>query len=128
MDKYRSLIDLAMESKKNAYVPYSKFKVGAAVLTSSGKIYTGSNIENISFGSSICAERVALAKAISDGERNISAIAVTSDSLDYVFPCGICRQFIAEFINDDMEIICCKSNGEYKKYKMTDMIPNMFNI
>ncbi len=125
--KWDFLVEKALEARKFAYVPYSGFHVGAAVLTTDGKIFTGCNVENASYGASICAERTAIVKAVSAGEPDISAIAITSDSEDLTFPCGICRQVIAEFGTRDIQLICANKNGEYKEYGMDDILPNAFN-
>ncbi len=120
------LVKIADEAKSRAYAPYSGFKVGAALLTSNGKLFTGVNIENISFGATNCAERTAVFKAVSEGELKITAIAIASDSEDYIFPCGICRQVLAEFADKSMKIICSKKNGEYKEYTLDELLPNAF--
>jgi cytidine deaminase len=99
MDNFK-LLELAEQAKENAYVPYSKFKVGAALLTKSGKVYTGCNVEVASFGATNCAERTAIFKAISEGETEFEKIAVASSNDDETFPCGICRQVIVEFSKD----------------------------
>lgn len=125
--KWDILVEKALEAKRFAYVPYSGFHVGAAVLTSDGSIFTGCNVENASYGASICAERTAVVKAVSAGETNISAIAITSDSESLTFPCGICRQVIAEFAAADIQLICANKNGDYKEYSMEDILPNSFN-
>lgn len=122
----KELVKLAQEAKENAYAPYSGFRVGAALLTGNGKVFTGVNVENASFGATNCAERTAVFKAVSEGERNIKAIAVASDSDDFVFPCGICRQVIAEFCDKDTRIICSRKNGEYKVYTPDELLPNAF--
>jgi cytidine deaminase len=124
--KWDFLVKKALEAKKFAYVPYSGFHVGAAVLTSDGRIFTGCNVENASYGASICAERTAVVKAVSEGETKISAIAITSDSNTLTFPCGICRQVIAEFGIPEISLICSNKNGEYKEYSMTDILPHAF--
>ena len=103
----RELLKIAEEARFNAYVPYSKFRVGAALLTSDGKVYTGCNIESASFGATNCAERTAIFKAISEGEKKFVKLAVASDNSDKnqpTWPCGICRQVIVEFA-DDIQII-----------------------
>lgn len=123
---YQNLVNLANEVKKNAYAPYSNFHVGAALIGNSGKVYTGVNVENSSFGATICAERTAIAKAISEGESQIKAIAISSDSEDYTYPCGICRQVIIEFAAEDLVIICSNNKGEYKVFSLEDMLPNTF--
>jgi cytidine deaminase len=120
------LVRLAITAKEKAYAPYSDFRVGAALETVSGKLYTGCNIENASFGATICAERTAAAKAVSDGEKEFKAIAVASDSIDTVFPCGICRQVLAEFGSEDMKVICTKNSGEYEVYRLKELLPNAF--
>ena len=116
----------AIEEKEKAYAPYSGFKVGAAVLTEMGNIYTGVNIENVSFSATNCAERTAVFKAISNGERKIRAIAISSDSEEIVFPCGICRQVILEFGNKNTKIICSNNNGDYKVYNLEELLPYAF--
>ena len=120
----------ASESMKNSYSPYSNFKVGAALLSESGKVYTGCNIENVAFGPSICAERVAFFKAISEGEKNFSKIAVVGGKDGIISsatpPCGVCRQVMREFCNDDFEILIVRENGNYDKVLLKDLLPNSF--
>ena len=124
------LILKAIESMKNSYSPYSNFKVGAALLSESGKVYTGCNIENEAFGPSICAERVAFFKAISEGEKNFSKIAVVGGKDGIISsstpPCGVCRQVMREFCNDDFEILIVRENGNYDKVLLKDLLPNSF--
>lgn len=91
------LIKAAMEAKEHAYVPYSHFRVGAALLTKSGKVYQGCNIENAGYSPTNCAERTAFFKAVYEGEREFAAIAINGDGDDYLYPCGVCRQVMAEF-------------------------------
>ncbi len=123
----RQLIDHARRAMENAYVPYSKFHVGAAVLTKSGNVYTGCNVEIASFGATNCAERTAVWKAVSEeGVIRIAKIAITSDDEDFIYPCGICRQVLAEFADDDMELICTKKNGEYRTVRFGEILPNAF--
>lgn len=122
----QKLIELAKNAMINAYSPYSKFKVGAALLCENGKIYTGCNIENLSFGATICAERVALFKAISEGEKNFKSIAIISDSKDFIYPCGICRQVIREFVKDDFIFICCNFDEVSEIIKMNEILPKSF--
>lgn len=123
MDK-KLLIKKAFEAKKKAYTPYSGFNVGAALLTSNGKIYTGCNIESASYTPTICAERTAIAKAVSEGERSIIAIAITGDS-QWTYPCGVCRQVIREFGKDAIVIIA-KSEDEYREYTLNELLPHSF--
>lgn len=124
--EYRELFKKAMEARGNAYVPYSNFPVGAALLTKSGKVYTGCNIECASFGGTNCAERTAIFKAVSEGDKDIEAIAVIGDVDNYTFPCGICRQVIVEF-GRDIKLIIGKSENDYKVYSIEDMLPHSFS-
>lgn len=121
----KKLVDLAMKAKENAYVPYSHFRVGAALLTKSGKVYTGCNIENASFGATNCAERTAIFKAVSEGEREFEALAVNGDSDGLTFPCGICRQVILEF-SKGIKLYISNKYGEYKEYTIDELLPSGF--
>lgn len=126
------LVKAAIEATKMAYVPYSNFYVGAALLTKDGKIYTGCNIENASFTPSNCAERTAIFKAVSEGNKEFTKIAVVGGpnrNLDnYCPPCGVCRQVIAEFAQDGFELIMGKANGEYKVFDFyKEILPNTFD-
>lgn len=121
----RKLVQSAEEAKKFAYVPYSKFQVGAALRTKSGKIYTGCNIENASYGATNCAERTAIFKAVSEGEIDFDAIAIVSSSGDFTYPCGICRQVIAEF-NPNIKLILGNEKGEIKDYDFEEILPYAF--
>lgn len=127
MDKnYCELIDRAFKAQKNSYAPYSKFNVGACVLTKSGKYFCGANIENASYPAGICAERVAMSKAISEGETNFVAIAITCSGNGYAYPCGICRQFMSEF-SKGLDIVVAKSIDEYKVVKLNEILPYCFD-
>jgi cytidine deaminase len=119
------LVKLANKAKENAYVPYSHFKVGAALLADDGTVYTGCNIENASFGGTNCAERTALFKAVSEGVRNFTKIAVISDSDDYTYPCGICRQVLSEY-GLDIEVIVANGKGEYRVHALKELLPYAF--
>lgn len=119
------LVALARKAKEFAYVPYSHFRVGAAVLTAEGEVFTGCNIENASYGGTVCAERTALFKAISEGKTRIAKIAVIGDMEDYTYPCGICRQVIAEY-GTDIEVIVAKGNGEFRVHKLSELLPYAF--
>ena len=103
----QELLNLADKAKQKAYVPYSKFQVGAAILTKEGKVFTGCNVENSSYGAAICAERTAAVKAVSEGYHDFEVIAIASNGSDKetVYPCGICRQFLHEF-NPELKVIC----------------------
>lgn len=117
---YKELLSCAKKARERAYAPYSKFRVGAALLTKSGSVFTGCNVENLSFGASICAERCAMAKAVSEGEREFHAIAVYAGE-KFTTPCGICLQTIAEF-SSDIVIILADGNA-YKEYKLNELLP-----
>ncbi|HQO70543.1 MAG TPA: cytidine deaminase [Clostridia bacterium] len=127
-DKYEELKGQARKAVENAYSPYSNIKIGAAVLGASGKIYTGANIENASFGATICAERTAIVKAVSEKEQNISAIAITGDISDYAFPCGICRQVMSEFMQKDALIFVSGNNREWKQFLLEELLPHSFDF
>ena len=125
----KELLKLAEEARKNAYVPYSKFKVGAALLTKDKNVYTGCNIECASLGGTNCAERTAIFKALSEGEKEIEAIAIASSNSEKnepTYPCGICRQVILEF-GPDIRIITGYSEGEIYECKIKDLIPHYFS-
>jgi len=122
---YKKLVEMAYEAMENAYVPYSKFNVGAALLTKSGKVFTGCNVECASYGGTNCAERTAIFKAVSEGEKEFAAIAIVSKTMDLTFPCGICRQVMSEF-EDEMDVILAK-NLDYKVFKLTELLPHMFD-
>lgn len=121
---YENLVKMAYEATKYAYTPYSNFNVGAALLGESGKVYTGCNVEIASYGATNCAERTAIFKAISEGEKKFKAIAIVSSSEDYTFPCGICRQVIVEF-GKDIDIIIAKGY-DYKVFKIDELLPHSF--
>ena len=123
----KELVKLAREGMQHAYVPYSGFKVGAAVLASSGKVYTGCNVENASYGLTVCAERVAIFQAISAGEKNLEAIAVISSGKERITPCGACRQVMAEF-NPNLQLILADGQGEYQEYTLQELLPEMFSL
>ncbi len=122
----QELVDLAREARQHAYAPYSKYQVGAALLAKSGKIYTGCNVENASYGATICAERTAMVKAVAAGEREFTAIAIVTDGSKLAAPCGICRQFLAEF-GLELQIILANLKGEIKQSSLADYLPAAFN-
>lgn len=122
----RELINAAFAASEKAWAPYSGFKVGAALLCSDGMVYTGCNVENSSFGATICAERVAFCKAVSDGRRDgFVALAVAADSDTYCMPCGMCRQFMSEF-STDIEILSARGDGRYTSYRLSALLPHPF--
>ena len=123
----RELLTLAREASKNAYVPYSKFHVGAAIQCADGRVFTGCNVENAALGSTICAERTAAVKAVSEGNRAFKRIAVTSpDAKEYCYPCGACRQFLVEF-NPDMEVLVGRGDDQYVCFRLRELLPGVFN-
>lgn len=118
---------MAVQAKENAYVPYSKFKVGAALLTKSGKIYTGCNIENASYGASNCAERTAIFKAVSEGETEFEKIAVASSSHDQTWPCGICRQVMVEFSKELIVVLGDTKSNKIYEYTIDELLHHSFS-
>lgn len=124
----RELLTMAKKASLNAYAPYSKFSVGAALECDDGKVFTGCNVENAALGSTICAERTACCKAISEGHRRFRRLAIYADSTNWATPCGACRQFLSEFTTEtDLEILCSKADGRYVSYKLSELLPNTFN-
>lgn len=129
----RELIELAYQARENAYAPYSHFQVGAALLTKSGKVYTGCNIENASFGATNCAERTAFFKAVSEGEKEFSMIAIvggkegepkSGQNGQSCAPCGICRQVMMEFCNpEEFQILLEDGKGGVKSYTLKELLP-----
>jgi len=125
---YKLLMDNAKEASKASYSPFSRFAVGASVLASSGKIYQGCNVENSSFGLTICAERTAIFKAVSEGEREILAVAIYSPNTDGCYPCGACRQVLYEFQGDDEIEVITETLGELEVKKLSYFLPCGFRI
>jgi cytidine deaminase len=123
--EYRKLAEAAQKAKLNAYSPFSKFRVGAALLTEDGTIFSGCNIENSSYGLTICAERVAIFNAISSGASKFTAIAVVSDDLSFTPPCGACRQVLSDLAGD-IDFILMDSKGRFKILKLTSLLPFAF--
>ncbi len=124
----KKLIVAAKCAQENAYSPYSNFCVGAALLSGDGKIYTGCNIENSSYSATVCAERTAFFKAISEGHKDFTAIAVIGSDDKICMPCGVCRQVISEFCGADFKIICANKTGEYKEYTLGKLLPFSFSL
>lgn len=121
----RELIDKCQKAKEYSYSPYSKFRVGSAVLTDNGQIITGTNVENASYGLTICAERIAVSNAVSQGHQKFKAIAVCTDLDEFKAPCGACRQFLIEF-GLNWEYYMIKNNGEFKKIDFEPLVPLPF--
>ena len=124
MNKIKSLILAAEDAMQNSYSPYSKFSVGASLLTKDGKIFQGTNVENISYGLSICAERVAIFVAISNGHRHFTDMAIVTNARKYTFPCGACRQVLMEF-NPRLKIHL--KGNQIRTVKLSKIYPNNFN-
>jgi cytidine deaminase len=118
------LVERATEAKKKAYAPYSKFRVGAALMTDDGEIFSGCNVENASYGLAICAERNAIFQAVFAGKRKIAAIAIATDEKTYISPCGGCRQVIAEFADDKTEVIMTTVNRKTQTVKFKSIFPS----
>ena len=128
---YGKLIRCAFQAREFSYSPYSHFRVGAALLCKDGTVYDGCNIENRAYGPTNCAERTAFFKAVSEGRREFEAIVIVGgaegEEPDWCYPCGVCRQVMAEFCDaDDFRIVCAKSEREYKVYTLQDLLPEMF--
>ena len=121
----RELINTAREAMKNAYVPYSRMPVGAALECEDGVVVTGCNVENAAFGSSVCAEQTAVCKAVSSGRRRFRRIAIVANSKNYYYPCGNCRQFLNEFA-PNIEILSVRGDGRYVSYRLSDLYPRPF--
>ncbi|KMY48481.1 cytidine deaminase [Peribacillus loiseleuriae] len=125
MDKL-TLVKEAIKARESAYTPYSKFNVGAAVLSGNDKVFLGCNIENASYGLTNCAERTAIFKAVSDKETEMKAIAIVADTDGPVSPCGACRQVIAEFANQDTKIYLANLNGDIQETTIEQLLPGYF--
>ena len=125
--EYKELIHSALKAREKAYCPYSNFKVGAAILFEDGKIYTGSNIENASFGATICAERVAIYKAISEGYRSFKKLEIMVDDDKIGTCCFLCRQVMLEFFDKNMPIYCYDNKGNFEIFKVSDLCPYPFS-
>ncbi len=125
---YINLIDEAFKVREKSYSPYSNFKVGASILVDDSKIFSGCNIENVSYGASNCAERTAIFKAVSEGYKTIKAICVIGSFADLTYPCGICRQVIIEFAeSEDIPVIIAQGKDKYVIHKLKDIIPFGFS-
>ncbi|MCF7912473.1 MAG: cytidine deaminase [Candidatus Cloacimonetes bacterium] len=126
MEKNKKLIAAAAKAAQNAYAPYSGFKVGAAIITGSGEIFTGCNVENASYGLTVCAERIALFNAVTAGYQNPQAIVIYTDTEIPFYPCGACRQVLAEF-NPELEVSIVWQNGE-ENLNLADLLPKQFKL
>lgn len=128
----QQLIKLALEARENAYAPYSHFMVGAALLTKEGQLYTGCNIENASYGATNCAERTAIFKAVSEGAKEFVKIAIVGGKVgeeitEFAYPCGVCRQVMAEFCDvKKMTVLIAKSENEFVEKTLDELLPMSF--
>lgn len=125
--KQEDLIKLARQAQGNSYSPYSNFNVGAALLTTSGRVFTGSNVENGSYGLTICAERVAIFKAVSEGETGFDTIAITGSGDGFLYPCGACLQVMSEFA-PELKIIVADENNSIREYRLNELLPQAFSF
>jgi len=123
--KNEELVRVALKAREKAYAPYSGFLVGAALLSFDGEVFSGCNVEGASFGNAICAERTALVKAISDGERAFTKLAVAGPGKEHCTPCGICRQMLCEF-SPELVVLCANEDGEYEEHRLSELLPFAF--
>lgn len=121
------LINIARQAQQQAYAPYSDFRVGAALLTAAGQVYTGANIENASYGLTVCAERIAVFKAVLAGERLLQSIAIIGGGSGYIYPCGACLQVLAEFA-PHITVIVANEKDEIKEYNLSELLPQVFAL
>ena len=126
----QELVNQAIEAREKAHAPYSKFKVGAAILTKDGTIFPGCNIENASYGATICAERTAVANMVSSGHTDPVAIAICYNETEFALPCGICRQVLSEFAdpNEDFVVLMAKLDGTYRETTLSNLLPGAFKL
>jgi len=122
----KELARKAVEAKSRAVATYSNFHVGAALITDNGRVFLGANIENSSYGLTICAERTAVFQAVLEGERNFEAIAIAGDTEDFLPPCGACRQVLADLCGKDLEVILTNQKGEINTFKLSELLPYSF--
>ncbi len=133
MEIINTLLDAALKARKNSYCPYSGFAVGAAVMDDKGNIYSGCNVENAAYGDSVCAERVAMFEAVSEGASNLKYILVAGspkgDAItDYAYPCGTCRQVMSELMDGDAVIYVAGPEGDIKEYTLEELLPHSFTL
>ena len=127
-DQISQLLQAAAKAREAAYAPYSRFAVGAAVLSVGGAIFTGCNVENASYGLTVCAERVAILKAVSEGERDIVAVAVVAPGESPAVPCGACLQVMSEFGGPETLVVCATPDGERREHRLGDLLPKPFKL
>ncbi len=126
MADHEHLIAAARQARENAHAPFSNFRVGAALRATSGRVYTGCNVENATYGLTVCAERVAILKAISEGERGFETVAVVTDTEALAAPCGACRQLLWEFCGD-IEVVLANLRGQTEIHRMSELLPKPFD-
>ena len=126
LEEKQELIRMALAARERAYTPYSDFMVGAALRAEDGRIFTGCNVENAAYGATICAERTAIFKAVSEGHRDFVRIVIAGRSEDYCVPCGSCRQVMMEFA-PEMEVICLNGRGQAKSFRLRELLPYGFD-
>ncbi len=124
----KKLIEAAKKAQQNAYAPYSRFPVGAAILTRSGKVFTGANVENSAYPLSRCAEQIAVGAMVTAGEREIEAVVVASTASPPAAPCGACRQILAEFAGPEALVVCVNDRGEERRYRLGELLPEAFSL
>jgi cytidine deaminase len=124
---YAELLQIANKVKSNSYSPYSKFRVGAVLVSEEGNLYSGVNVENSSYGLTNCAERSAIFKAVSEGERKFKTIVIASDAEDFITPCGACRQVMMEICGKNLDVVLSNIDNEIRILKMEDLLPLSFN-
>ena len=123
----QELLELARKAAERSYSPYSHFPVGAALECADGTVFTGCNVENAAYGDTICAERTAAVKAVSEGRRDFARVAIWADSREYCYPCGSCRQFLKEF-SKEMTVVCGRADGAYVSHPLNEMMPFTFDF
>ncbi len=121
-----ALVEAALKARENAYAPFSKFKVGAAIEDATGRIHTGCNVENATYGLTVCAERVAVLKAVSEGAREFQRVAVAADTDTLTPPCGACRQILWEFCGN-VELVLANPRGKTETFRLKDLLPRPFD-
>jgi cytidine deaminase len=125
---WQSLVEAAREARENAYCRYSGFAVGAAVLTPSGQIFRGCNVENRTYGLTVCAERVAVASAVAAGQREVTAVAVITDTDPPSTPCGQCREVLSEFGGPNLPVLLANTNGDQQEFRLDELLPHPFEL
>ncbi|CAJ1188759.1 Cytidine deaminase [Companilactobacillus paralimentarius] len=123
----KQLFDVASQAMENAYAPYSHYTVGAAILCDDGKIYSGVNVENASYGLTNCAERTAIFKAVSEGAKHVSKIVITNGTQELSKPCGACRQVMSEFMDSDDIVFLANKTNDFKEYTFKEILPLAFS-